>query len=118
MNQNKAKSALLIAGPTASGKSALALKLAREHGGVIIQYRPDVPQDQIDKLKATGAKYNWEKLILAPYPPLKNRIALTAWTRLDAFDDLDEARIRTFIDAWRKHGPEDVPNNMDSVTLP
>ncbi len=36
MNQNKAKSALLIAGPTASGKSALALKLAREHGGVII----------------------------------------------------------------------------------
>jgi tRNA dimethylallyltransferase len=30
------KSALLIAGPTASGKSALALKLARERGGVII----------------------------------------------------------------------------------
>ena len=28
--------ALLIAGPTASGKSALALRLAREHGGVII----------------------------------------------------------------------------------
>lgn len=30
------KSALLIAGPTASGKSALALRLARERGGVII----------------------------------------------------------------------------------
>lgn len=30
------KSALLIAGPTASGKSALALKLARERNGVII----------------------------------------------------------------------------------
>ncbi len=36
MNQNKIKSALLIAGPTASGKSALALGLARERGGVII----------------------------------------------------------------------------------
>jgi tRNA dimethylallyltransferase len=36
MNQTKTKSALLIAGPTASGKSALALKLARERGGVII----------------------------------------------------------------------------------
>ena len=34
-NQSQ-KSALLIAGPTASGKSALALKLARERGGVII----------------------------------------------------------------------------------
>ena len=36
MNQAKTKSALLIAGPTASGKSALALRLARERGGVII----------------------------------------------------------------------------------
>ncbi len=30
------KSALLIAGPTASGKSALALRLARERGGIVI----------------------------------------------------------------------------------
>jgi tRNA dimethylallyltransferase len=36
MNQAKTKSVLLIAGPTASGKSALALRLARERGGVII----------------------------------------------------------------------------------
>lgn len=36
MSQLKTKSALLIAGPTASGKSALALRLARERGGVII----------------------------------------------------------------------------------
>jgi tRNA dimethylallyltransferase len=36
MNQNKAKPALLIAGPTASGKSALALKLAKERDGVVI----------------------------------------------------------------------------------
>ena len=28
--------AILIAGPTASGKSALALRLAREHGGIVI----------------------------------------------------------------------------------
>lgn len=36
MNQMKPRPALLIAGPTASGKSALALKLARERDGVII----------------------------------------------------------------------------------
>jgi tRNA dimethylallyltransferase len=36
MNQAQIRSALLIAGPTASGKSALALRLARERGGVII----------------------------------------------------------------------------------
>jgi tRNA dimethylallyltransferase len=36
MSQSNQKSAVLIAGPTASGKSALALKLARERDGVII----------------------------------------------------------------------------------
>jgi tRNA dimethylallyltransferase len=36
MPKSPSKSALLIAGPTASGKSALALRLARERGGVII----------------------------------------------------------------------------------
>ncbi|MBL8789539.1 MAG: tRNA (adenosine(37)-N6)-dimethylallyltransferase MiaA [Rhizobiales bacterium] len=36
MRQTLSKSALLIAGPTASGKSALALKLARVRNGVII----------------------------------------------------------------------------------
>jgi tRNA dimethylallyltransferase len=36
MNQTKSKSVLLIAGPTASGKSALALTLAKERDGVII----------------------------------------------------------------------------------
>jgi len=36
MSALAAKSALLIAGPTASGKSALGLKAARERGGVII----------------------------------------------------------------------------------
>ena len=36
MNHAKTKSVLLIAGPTASGKSALALRLAGERGGVII----------------------------------------------------------------------------------
>jgi tRNA dimethylallyltransferase len=36
MPKSTPKSALLIAGPTASGKSALALRMARERGGVII----------------------------------------------------------------------------------
>lgn len=36
MPETSPKSALLIAGPTASGKSALALRLARERNGVII----------------------------------------------------------------------------------
>jgi tRNA dimethylallyltransferase len=36
MNSGPDHRALLIAGPTASGKSALALRLAQQHGGVIV----------------------------------------------------------------------------------
>ena len=36
MGKSPAKRAVLIAGPTASGKSALALQIAREQGGVIV----------------------------------------------------------------------------------
>ena len=40
-------------------------------------------------------------VILAPYPTMKSRIALTAWTRLDKFDEFDEKRIVRFIDSYR-----------------
>jgi hypothetical protein len=39
-------------------------------------------------------------LILAPYPQLDSRIALTAWTRLDKFNEFDESRIDRFIEAY------------------
>jgi hypothetical protein len=32
---------------------------------------------------------------------MKSRIALTAWTRIDTMDRLDESRVRRFIDAYR-----------------
>jgi hypothetical protein len=39
-------------------------------------------------------------VILAPYPNLETRIALTAWGRIDTFEDFDEQRIVRFIDAY------------------
>ena len=89
-----------------------------EHGGVLVQYKPDLAPEIIEKLKAIGESYNWKKIILAPYPPLDTNIALTAWTYIDTFDVLDEARVRAFIDARRNHAPENVPDDMPSVVLP
>lgn len=80
-----------------------------EDGGVLIQYNcPKGCPDLIKKLEGVFLKYKkraeTEKkfihLILAPYPDMKNRIALTAWTRLDAFNDFDEARMDRFIEAY------------------
>ncbi|HTY77258.1 MAG TPA: DUF3105 domain-containing protein [Candidatus Bathyarchaeia archaeon] len=72
-----------------------------EDGGVMVQYNcPEPCPDLVAKLAAIVSGYD-EQVILAPYPGMKTRIALTAWTRLDAFNDFDEKRIRRFISAYR-----------------
>jgi hypothetical protein len=72
-----------------------------EDGGVMVQFNcPDGCPDLVAKLKAVVAGYE-RQVILAPYPGMKTRLALTAWTRLDAFDDFDEKRVRGFIKAYR-----------------
>ena len=70
-----------------------------EDGGVLVQYNCECP-DVVDKLRAIVQRYD-KQVILAPYPGMPSRIALTAWTRLQTLDDVDEKRITRFIDAYR-----------------
>lgn len=74
-----------------------------EDAGVMVQYNcSDASQEckaLIDKLAAIVRKYN--RAILAPYPGMSNKIALTAWTRIDKFNDFDEKRIVRFIEAYQ-----------------
>jgi hypothetical protein len=91
-----------------------------EDGGVLIQYHcPKDCPDLVKKLEGVFQKYKtrvekenpshdkdhppaskYVHLIFAPYPDMDSRIALTAWTRLDKFNDFDEARIDRFIEAY------------------
>ncbi len=72
-----------------------------EDGGVAVQYHcPQGCPELVEKLRAIVASYR-DKVLLAPYPGMKTRIALTAWRRIDAFDDFDEGRIQRFIRAYR-----------------
>ncbi|MGH7383615.1 MAG: DUF3105 domain-containing protein [Candidatus Rokuibacteriota bacterium] len=72
-----------------------------EDGGVMVQYHCATPCSEL-VAKLTRIVRGYERyVILAPYPGMRTRIALTAWTRLDAFDDFDEARIVRFIRAYR-----------------
>jgi len=72
-----------------------------EDGGVVVQYScPTACPELVDKLKAVVQRYD-KQVLLAPYPGLANRIALTAWTRLDTFDEFDEGRIVKFISRYR-----------------
>jgi len=81
-----------------------------EDGGVMVQYScPSGCADLVARLRAIVERYP-DHVILAPYPGLKTRIALTAWTRIDLFDTFDEPRISRFIAAYRgidhHKGPE------------
>jgi hypothetical protein len=70
-----------------------------EDGGVVIQYSCECPE-LVGKLTSIVKRYD-HGVILAPYPGMKSKIALTAWTRMDSFDEFDEARIVRFIKAYR-----------------
>ncbi len=73
-----------------------------EDGGVLVQYNCDRANQEcrelVDKLAKIVRPYN--HAILAPYPGMTQKIALTAWTRIDKFNDFDEKRIVRFIDAY------------------
>src|SRR5881628_4244971 len=70
-----------------------------EDGGVVVQYNCECP-DLAAKLKAVVQRYD-RQVIVAPYPGMPYKIALTAWIRLDTLDELDEGRITRFIEAYR-----------------
>ena len=73
-----------------------------EDGGVVAQYNcPQTSQEcrtLIEKLAQIVRRY--DRTILAPYPGMSHKIALTAWSRIDKFNEFDEARIVKFIDAY------------------
>jgi len=71
-----------------------------EDGGVLVQYNCADCDDLVRNLKDIVLRYS-DKVILAPYPGMKTRIALTAWAYIDAFDEFDERRILRFIEAHR-----------------
>ena len=70
-----------------------------EDGGVLVQYSCECPQIVV-KLRAIVQKYD-RQVVLAPYPTMKSKIALTAWTRIDTLEELDEGRVVRFIERYR-----------------
>lgn len=68
-----------------------------EHAGIGIHYDcPDRCPELVRQLEAFARQY--QKIVVSPYPDMERRIALTAWTFIDKFDDYDEERISDFIE--------------------
>jgi tetratricopeptide (TPR) repeat protein len=79
-------------------------------GGVLIQYRPDLAEAELQSLRAFVAELRKEgrycRLILAPYERLDRGIVLTAWNRIDRLAGFDPEQVMVFIDAFLGQGPE------------
>ncbi len=69
-----------------------------EDGGVLVQYNCLDCTALIAQLEAMASRH--EYVIVAPYPGMSHRIALTAWGRLQTLDAFDEELIAAFIDAY------------------
>lgn len=88
-----------------------------EHGGIFIQYGPDVPQSTVDQLK-TFYDDHLNGTLLAPLPQLGSKIALGVWTTTSATSSnsgtaylakcssFDDAAYAAFFKAYQFQGPE------------
>ena len=78
-----------------------------EHGFVLIQYNTE-DQALIDELNDVVQNLSSypDFLIMAPYPPMEQTIALTAWNVIQYLDTVDEVAINAFAETYRGLGPE------------
>ena len=84
-----------------------------EHGQVVVWYNCNAPQplttDACTTLKqslaavVSDALERNKRVVMTPYSEMEHTIALTAWQFLDAFDQFDGQRVRTFIDTFYCH---------------
>ncbi|MGC3861886.1 DUF3105 domain-containing protein [Micromonospora chersina] len=81
-----------------------------EHGTVWITYRPDLPADQVAKLKAKVQ--GKEKLMLSPYEGLDKPISLQAWGFQLKVDNADDGRIDEFIKTLRVNASIEGPTAL------
>ncbi|WP_431909698.1 DUF3105 domain-containing protein [Micromonospora carbonacea] len=81
-----------------------------EHGAVWIAYRPDLPADQVTKLRERVQ--GQEKLMLSPYEGLDKPISLQAWGYQLKVDNADDSRIDEFIKTLRVNASVEGPTAL------
>lgn len=83
-----------------------------EHGGIYVSYQPDLPQDQIEKLKKllsepfSNPEFQPKKIVLAPRAANKSPIELSSWRRSEALASYDQKKIEEYITRNLGKSPE------------
>lgn len=83
-----------------------------EHGGIHVSYQPDLPQDQIEKLKKllsepfSNPEFQPKKIVLAPRAANKSPIELSSWRRSESLASYDQKKIEEYITRNLGKSPE------------
>ena len=72
-----------------------------EHGYVYITYRPDIPQEEVEKLtglfsERSNEEFSPAKVIMAPRAANESPIVLSSWRRSMTFDSYDEQQMMDY----------------------
>jgi hypothetical protein len=76
-----------------------------EHGAVWITYRPDLPPDQVERLKAVASD---DFVLLSPYPGLAGPVVASSWNHQITLDDAANPGLQSFIEEY-KNNPVTTP---------
>lgn len=81
-----------------------------EHGGMVLQYGDQVPQAMVDQIES-WYRDDPNAVVVAPYPKLGDKVALTAWTQWAECTGFDKKAADAFRDAFRYKAPEKFPKD-------
>lgn len=76
-----------------------------EHGAAVVWYREDLNQSDIDRIKEAFSASSGKKIMLAR-KDLDVPVALTSWGYLLKLEEIDEAKIKEFIETNNDRAPE------------
>lgn len=72
-----------------------------EDAGVVLWYDMGTPEENAERVAALEqVSQGYRRIIIVPREDLGSQYVLTAWQRLQRFDDIDEEGMRRFIDAY------------------
>lgn len=80
-----------------------------EHGGIVVQYGDEVPAETVAQIRDWYASGDRNGILVAPFPELGDKIALTAWTQLSTCPVFDQNAFDAFVELHRYKGPERFP---------
>jgi hypothetical protein len=96
--------ASLPAGVYDNNADVTMLVHSMEHGYVILFYN-GMSQTEVNQLVNIQQSDPF-KTIVAPYPNMSSKLAITAWGHFQRCDGVNEQAIRSFIAQFRNQGPE------------